>query len=354
MGRLPVVPHLSEAERSVRLLNNRPRKSVPPHIVRPPYAASGHIPNHDPTVFHDIERHNLADRSEYSSIAQMRQAAQLARQALDLVCEFCTRYDPSEGNTTTNDLDTMVHEFLIQNNAYPSPLNYSHFPKSICTSINEIICHGIPDERPLQLGDVLSIDVSCYTPHLVHGDNCATVIVGDYCEDYHGDDMVNWQGIQYRRDFPSDELECHFLQARHLVKTTRAALLAAIATCRPGSCLSEIGNVIQDLADANGYGTIEKYRGHGIGTEFHRAPFVKHCRNQDKLELQPGMIFTIEPMLIGDVTGQCTEWTSDGWTVSTVDGSLSAQFEHTILITDEGSEILTLPKIEASGRGQLA
>ena len=153
---------------------------------------------------------------------------------------------------------------------------------------------------------------------------------------------TDWRGVPFKAQFDNPEQEMAFWNARRLVHATRESLYAAIETCRPGSCLTQVGAAVQDVADAYGYSTVEKYRGHGIGTEFHRPPFVKHYRNNDKLELVPGMIFTIEPMLT-EGAAECFEW-ADEWTVATVDGGLAAQFEHTLLITETGVEILTLPE----------
>lgn len=304
-----------------------PPKSVPSHIRKPPYADTGMVP---PLRF--PEQILLHDET---SAARMRDAARLARRTLDMACSLAAK----NPGITSDDLDTAVHEAIIAAGAYPSPLNYSGFCKSLCSSINEVICHGIPDSRPLETGDVVSLDVSCYLNH-VHGDNCATVIVGD--EQDMDEIGVDWRGIPYNNSVAGDKE--HFLQARRLVAATYEALYAGIAQCKPGGCLSHIGCAIHDVADARGFSSVQKYRGHGISENFHMAPFVKHFRNSDKLELQPGMIFTIEPMLTAGPTGDCVEWESDGWTVVTVDGSLAAQFEHTVLITDNGVEILTQPE----------
>jgi methionyl aminopeptidase len=301
-----------------------PPKPVPLHIHRPPYAKTGTVPKSKLTE--RIIRHDAA------SADRMRQAAQLARRALDLACRM------AEPGVTTDVIDTAVHFAIIEANAYPSPLNYDGFPKSICSSVNEVICHGIPDARPLQCGDVVSFDVSCFL-NGVHGDNCATVIVGDTQE--REENGVDWRGVPYRATFSSDEQASFVVEARRLVQATRESLYAAIDTCRPGSCLSEVGAAIQNVADAYGYNSVEKYRGHGICHEFHCAPFVKHFRNNDRLTLEPGMIFTIEPMLTQG-SAECFEW-DDEWTVSTRDGGLAAQFEHTVLITESSVEILTLP-----------
>lgn len=324
-GNAPKVAVVAARRPAVVPFPQSPRKQVPRHIVPPPYAASGTVPFSkfpEQILIHDD-----------ASAAKMRNAAQLARRVLDLACAH------ARPGITTDEVDTVVHQAIIANHAYPSPLNYVGFPKSLCSSVNEVICHGIPDGRPLQFGDAVSFDVSCYLDG-VHGDNCATVIVGDQQEKDTGGG-VDWRGVPYKMDFDSNEEKQQVEAARRLVHATRESLYAAIDKCRPGGCLSEIGGAIHDVADEYGYSTIEKYRGHGISDEFHCAPFVKHYRNDDTLMLVPGMIFTIEPM-ITEGTSECYEW-SDEWTVVTKDGSLSAQFEHTVLITKNGVEILTLP-----------
>jgi methionyl aminopeptidase len=301
-------------------------KKVPSHIVRPPYADSGILPVSrygDDIVLHDKV-----------SLKRMTDAARLARSVLDLACSL------AKPGVTTDEIDTAVHEAIVEANAYPSPLNYCWFPKSLCSSVNEVICHGIPDYRPLQFGDIVSFDVSCFL-NGVHGDNCATVIVGDSQEKDEGGG-VDWRGVPYRMQFDKKDDESHFLDARRLVQAARESLYAGIETCKPGSCLSSVGSAIQDVAESYGLSSVEKYRGHGIADEFHIAPYVKHYRNTDKVVLKPGMIFTIEPMLTNGAS-TCYEW-DDDWTVATADGSLAAQFEHTIHITENGVEILTLPE----------
>jgi len=327
--RTPVVPYPLSAY-----------KPVPNHIPPPPYASTGIVP---PPADDDIVLHTP------ESIAKMRAAAQLARRSLDLACRLAVP------GTTTDEIDTAVHEAIVAAGAYPSPLNYAGFPKSMCSSVNEVICHGIPDERPLQFGDVVSFDVSCFL-NGVHGDNCATVIVGDnnVAEEVDEEDSKDssknsnsiigqdWRGVPYRTEFATPECEAHFVEARRLVQAARDCLYAAIDTVKPGSCLSEIGRACEQTADRHGYQSVRKYRGHGISSDFHTAPFVKHYTNVDFLTLKEGMIFTIEPMI---VTGNeaCFEWDCDQWTVATVDGSLAAQFEHTVLVTSDGVEILTVP-----------
>jgi len=302
-----------------------PTKYVPPEIPRPPYAVTGQVPP-SPYV-HKIRLH------DEKTTPKMRTAARLARRVLDYACSL------AQPGVLTDDIDTAVHEAIVSAGAYPSPLNYANFPKSLCSSINEVICHGIPDKRPLQRGDIVSFDVSCFIGG-VHGDNCATVIVGDEQEvDEIGTD---WRGVPYRAHWPSPEEEALMRSGRRLVHATRESLYAAIEAIGPGRCLTDIGAAIQDVADSYGYSTVGKYQGHGIGEVFHCAPFVQHFRNRDFLELLPGMIFTIEPMLV-EGSSDCFEW-SDNWTVATSDCGMAAQFEHTILITRDGVEILTVPE----------
>lgn len=287
-------------------------KLVPPHIARPPYARTGRVP--EPPHF--ITYH------EKEEIDAIRKSAQLARNVLDLACSS------AKAGMTTNDVDDIVHDAIIKAGAYPSPLNYAGFPKSVCSSINEVICHGIPDDRRMKRGDLASFDVSCYLNGF-HGDNCGSIIVGD-------DDP--------NLSFSSREEELLFITGRRLIQATREALDAAISTCRDGSCLTEVGDAISSVADAYGYASVEKYRGHGVGRDFHCPPFVKHYRNEDYLTLREGMVFTIEPM-ITEGRQDCCEWKEDGWTVVTKDGGRAAQFEHMVAITNDGAEILTLPTV---------
>jgi len=297
-------------------------------IIPPPYAEKGIPPNHDDTIL-------IFSEDEY--LANMRHAAKLARRVLDHACSV------AKPGVTTDEVDVAVHEALLEAGAYPSPLNYVGFPKSLCSSVNEVICHGIPDTRPLEFGDIVSFDVSCFI-NGVHGDNCATIIVGDEQEtDEIGTDWrgVPYLGSEFFEDRP-DEEKAKIRSARRLVHAARESLYEAINRIGPGACLTDIGAAVQDVAESYGYSTVEKYRGHGIGADFHRPPFVKHYRNYDKLELLPGMVFTIEPMLV-EGSGDCFEW-NDKWTVATTDGGMAAQFEHTILIKEDGVEILTVPE----------
>jgi methionyl aminopeptidase len=240
-----------------------PRRTVPPHILKPPYADTGFMPSH----------YSLAAVSDEilihtdTSANTMRDAARLARKVLDLACHA------AEPGVTTDDIDALVHAAIVEHGAYPSPLRYAGFPKSVCSSINEVICHGIPDARPLEAGDVVSFDVSCYL-NGVHGDNCATVIVGDrQAVDSGGG--VDWRGVPYKMDWPTQEQASRMEASRRLVEATREGLYAGIEACRPGGCLSDVGNAIHAVADEYGFDTVRKYRGHGIATVFHTAPYVK-------------------------------------------------------------------------------
>lgn len=212
---------------------------------------------------------------------------------------------------TTDEIDAVVHDATVARGAYPSPLGYRGFPKSTCTSVNEVICHGIPDSRPLADGDIVNVDVTVYLDG-VHGDTNCTFLVGDV--DQHSE---------------------------NLVRETRQALYAGIAAVRQGAVLNEVGRAIEQHADANGLGVVREFIGHGIGTEFHGVIQVPHYyESRANLELLSGMSFTIEPMLnLG--TADLYLW-DDDWTAVTLDGRRSAQFEHTLIVTEAGSEIMTL------------
>ena len=218
-------------------------KFVPPHINRPPYADSGYVA---PSRYGD----DILIHHE-TSVKRMRNAAQLARRTLDLACSL------AQPGITTDEIDDEVHAHIIANNAYPSPLNYAGFPKSLCSSVNEVICHGIPDSRPLQFGDIVSFDVSCFL-NGVHGDNCATVIVGDSQETDFGAG-ADWRGVPFRTEFDNASDEKHFIVARELIQASRESLYAAIAVCKPGGCLSDVGGAIQDVADRYGFSSCLLY-----------------------------------------------------------------------------------------------
>ncbi|MGH8775102.1 MAG: type I methionyl aminopeptidase [Jiangellaceae bacterium] len=278
-----------------------PERAVPGHIARPEYVGRS-VANRAPGN----------DLKDAETIERMRAAGRLAALAM---AEVATHIAPG---VTTDRLDEVGHEFLCDHGAYPSTLGYPGsgrgpvFPKSLCTSVNEVICHGIPDSTVLRDGDIVNIDI---TAHLdgVHGDTDATYPVGDVDGD-----------------------------SRLLVERTREAMLRGVKAVTPGRAVNVIGRVIESYARRFGYGVVRDFTGHGIGTAFHSGLVIPHYDDPSATTLmEPGMTFTIEPMLnLG--THEWTMW-DDGWTVVTKDGRRSAQFEHTVLVTDTGVEILTLP-----------
>jgi len=213
---------------------------------------------------------------------------------------------------TTDELDRIAHAYMIDHGAYPSTLGYRGFPKSCCTSLNEIICHGIPDSTVVADGDIVNIDVTAYI-HGVHGDTNATFLAGAVSEEH-----------------------------RLLVERTEEATMRAIKAVKPGRALSVVGRVIESYANRFGYTVVRDFTGHGIGTTFHNGLVVLHYDKPDvDTVLEPDMTFTIEPMInLGTLDYEIWD---DGWTVATRDGRWTAQFEHTIVVTEDGAEILTLP-----------
>ncbi|XP_020577527.1 methionine aminopeptidase 1B, chloroplastic-like isoform X2 [Phalaenopsis equestris] len=267
--------------------------SVPDHIPRPPYVGSNQLPE----LSSEYQIHND------EGIARMRAACELAARVLDFAG---TMVRPS---VTTNEIDKAVHGMIIDAGAYPSPLGYGGFPKSVCTSVNECMCHGIPDSRQLQDGDIINIDVTVYL-NGYHGDTSKTFLCGKVNE-----------------------------STRRLVKVTEECLERAIAVCKDGTSFKKIGKRISEIAERYGYGVVERFVGHGIGTVFHSEPIVIHTRNDKSGSMVEGQTFTIEPILtMGSI--DCVTW-DDGWTTLTADGRPAAQFEHTILITRTGAEVLT-------------
>jgi methionyl aminopeptidase len=240
------------------------------------------------------------------TIERIRSAAQLAAQALAEVGKHV------EPGTTTDELDRIGHEFLCDHGAYPSTLGYRGFPKSLCTSVNEVVCHGIPDSTVIADGDIVNIDITAYIGG-VHGDNNATFLAGDVDE-----------------------------ETKLLVERTQEALMRGIKAVRPGRAINVIGRVIESYAKRFGYGVVREFTGHGVGEAFHSGLVIPHYDDPGSTTIiEAGMVFTIEPMLnLG--THEWTMW-NDGWTVVTKDLRNSAQFEHTILVTDTGADILTLP-----------
>ncbi|MFN2286444.1 MAG: type I methionyl aminopeptidase [Anaerolineae bacterium] len=240
-----------------------------------------------------------------TQIAGIRKSCHLTHDILDAITD---RIVPG---ITTEQINTWVHEMTLAHGATPAPLNYRGFPKSVCTSINEVICHGIPSpNRILQDGDILNIDVTSILDGY-YGDSSRMFLIGEVAP-----------------------------EARKLVQVTRECMELGIAQVKPGNRLGDIGHAIQQHAESYGYSVVRAFVGHGTGINFHEAPDVLHYGvPHTGVELVPGMVFTIEPMInIGDYQVRTL---SDGWTAVTVDGSLSAQWEHTVLVTEDGVEVLT-------------
>ena len=273
-----------------------PRRSVPDHIVRPAYVASG-VPVRwaEPRV------------KSPDIIERMRHAGIVAAEVLRLAGTM------AKPGVTTDEIDVYVHDLTIERNAYPSPLNYNHFPKSVCTSVNEVICHGIPDSRPLQDGDILNIDVTAFVGG-VHGDTNATFFVGTV-------DPASQQ----------------------LVRVTEECMWLGIEAVKPGRPISDIGKAIETHAKKFHYGVVKAFIGHGIGEQFHTDIQILHYYDERaNMIMRPGMTFTIEPMITMG-SWQHKMVFDDNWTAVTTDGRRTAQFEHTILVTDDGFDVLTAP-----------
>ncbi|MFP5335777.1 MAG: type I methionyl aminopeptidase [Actinomycetes bacterium] len=277
-----------------------PRRDVPASVPRPEYVdRPAPAPYDGPEVKSD------------EVVERMRIAGRIAAQALAEVGRHVA------AGVTTDELDRVGHEFLLDHGAYPSTLGYRGFPKSLCTSVNEVICHGIPDSTVLVDGDVCNVDVTAYVVLDgigVHGDTNATFEVGEVDEDVH-----------------------------LLVERTREAMTRGIKAARPGREVNVVGRVIESYARRFGYGVVRDFTGHGIGTAFHSGLVIPHydAAPHHAEVIEPGMTFTVEPMLcLG--THEWEMW-DDGWTVVTRDRAVSAQFEHTVLVTEHGTEILTLP-----------
>lgn len=276
-----------------------PPRAVPPAfsgLRLPPYARG------QPPVGHpEPQVHSAA------GAARMRAAGAVAAEVLDAAGALV------RPGACADQIDDFVHRLTLALGAYPSPLGYMGFPKSVCCSVNEVVCHGIPDTAALlRPGDVVKLDVSCYLDG-VHGDTCRTWIVGGEGAGDAG--------------------------ARALVRTTREALDAAIAQMGPGVPVARVGEVIGALAHAAGLEIVTAFAGHGIGEVFHTQPIVYHHPNASPYVLREGMTFTIEPMLV-EGTSDVITW-ADGWTIATADGGRAAQFEHTLLVTAHGVDVLT-------------
>ena len=272
-----------------------PKRIVPAHIKRPDYVKTG-----------GGEQESSAKvKLNDSEIEQMRHTCHAARRVLDKAIKAV------RPGVTTDYLDAIVHDACIFEGGYPSPLGYYGFPKSVCTSVNEVICHGIPDDRPLQNGDIVNIDVTLFLNGL-HGDCSETVPVGEIDQ-----------------------------SSRNLMTVTYESMMRGIATIKPNGMIRDIGRAIETYAKGYGYSIVRDYCGHGVGKLFHSSPTVTHFYDaREHTKIESGMIFTVEPMINMGI------WKSkiwkDGWTAVTYDLQRSAQFEHTVLVTQDSVEILTL------------
>jgi len=270
-----------------------PPRPVPDSIPRPPYAATGE----NPPFGKDPEVHDAA------GIVKMRASGRLTASVLRRAGELV------KPGVTTDAIDAAVHGWIVEAGAYPSPLNYGRFPKSVCTSVNECLCHGIPDSRPLEEGDIINIDVTVYLDGY-HGD-CSNMFVVGKCS----------------------------ADAQRLIDANREALDEAIAKCGPGVPFREIGAVIETVARRHKVNVCKDFIGHGVGKAFHAPPAVLPHRNSEPGKMQLGQTFTIEPIFVLG-SPRFRIW-NDQWTAVTLDGSWAAQHEHTVLITPDGCEILT-------------
>jgi methionyl aminopeptidase len=271
-------------------------RSVPQSIVRPEYVGKS-----APAKF------TGSDVKTPEQVAKIRAAGKIAAQAIQLVGEHC------KAGVTTDELDRIGHEFVVSQGAYPSTLGYRGYPKSLCSSVNEVICHGIPDDTVLQDGDIINIDITAFKDGF-HGDSNVTFLVGEVDP-----------------------------EVKLLVERTHEAMMRGINAALPGRSVNIIGRAIETYAKRFNYGVVRDFTGHGVGEAFHSGLVIPHYDSAPHYneEIKVGMVFTIEPMLtLG--THEWDMW-ADDWTVVTRDRSITAQFEHTIVITEDGPEILTLP-----------
>lgn len=267
--------------------------SVPSNIIAPCYYKTSVPPV--PPLYPEIKNE--------SQIQGMAESCKLARYVLDTVGSQI------KVGMTTDEIDILVHNLTIKNNAYPSPLNYRGYPKSVCTSVNNVACHGIPDDRPLEDGDIINVDITVYLGGY-HGDCSAMFLVGN----------VDTEGLR-------------------LVEATQKALETAISVCSPGEPFSLIGKVIEDVAIEYNFNIVPSFAGHGIGSYFHGPPDIYHFYNDKPGNMAAGMTFTIEPVL--SQGSDEIEILDDGWTAVTADNSRAAQWEETVLITKYGCQVLT-------------
>ncbi|CAM9192276.1 unnamed protein product [Chrysoparadoxa australica] len=281
-----------------------PPRTVPPEIMAPDYAIGG-IPKAQSPRFPWVIEVKTPEQIE-----GMRAAGRAAREVLDAAGRAVA------AGATTDSIDEVVHKEALARGAYPSPLNYHGFPKSCCTSLNEIVCHGIPDSTVLKEGDIINVDVTVYLNGF-HGDCSEMFCVGEVDDD-----------------------------AKRLIQATYDAWQEAVAFCKPGKQYKDIGGIIQDSVESKGYTTVKNFCGHGIGSVFHTNPNILHYKNSEPNGImKEGHTFTIEPMIC-EGTANNVVW-PDKWTAATQDGKRTAQFEHTFLMTPDGLEALTA-KIDSS------
>jgi methionyl aminopeptidase len=271
-----------------------PLRQVPASVTAPEYVGRRYPSLGEPDV------------KDAETIERMRVAGKLAAEALQEVGRAVAP------GVTTDELDRVGHEFLVSHGAYPSTLGYRGYPKSLCTSLNEVICHGIPDDTVIGDGDIVNVDITAFIGG-VHGDTNATFLAGEVDE-----------------------------ESRLLVERTHEAMMRGVRAVAPGRQMNVVGRVIESYARRFGYGVVRDFTGHGIGTTFHSGLIVPHFDDPDATTvMEPGMTFTIEPMLtLGTIDYEVWQ---DGWTAVTKDRKRTAQFEHTVLVTADGHEILTLP-----------
>lgn len=272
------------------------QRSVPPSIERPEYVGKP-----------EANEGNDSNMYTAEEIEQVRESGAIAANAIVEASKIAVP------GTTTDEIDVLIHEYICDHGAYPSTVDYRGYTKSVCTSLNEVICHGIPDSTVLEEGDILNLDVTAYK-NSVHGDTNKTLLIGDVDE-----------------------------ESRLLVERTEESLRRAIKAVKPGREINVIGRVIEKYAARFGYGVVRDFTGHGVGREFHSGLIIPHYDTAPaySTEMKPGMIFTIEPMLtLGSIEWE--QW-DDDWTVVTRDRKRTAQFEHTLVVTEDGADILTLP-----------
>jgi methionyl aminopeptidase len=273
-----------------------PRLTVPADIPRPEYVGK---PN--------PAKHTGGDVYAPEEIELIREAGRIAAQAIELVGQH------AKPGVTTDELDRIGHEFVVSHGAYPSTLGYRGFPKSLCSSLNEVICHGIPDDTVLEEGDIVNIDITAFKNGF-HGDSNQTFVVGETRQE-----VVD------------------------LVDRTREALNRGIKAVAPGRQVNVVGRAIEAYAKRFGYGVVRDFTGHGVGRAFHSGLIIPHYDSAPLYDtvMEPGMVFTIEPMLT--LGGIAWDMWADDWTVTTRDKSITAQFEHTLVVAERGAEVLTLP-----------